>query len=137
MPYFAPHSLQLRELPPKRVRKEPRRRWFWSARCDFIVWLSDDDAVLGFQFCYDKDGAERALTWMPGCGFSHMRVDTGTWYGEAPMLVPDGPIDARRIHELFVRDSGCLPPEYVDLFNEKLGGLAAGRQLRLDKVDKS
>ncbi len=106
---FAPASLLLRELQPKRVRGEFRRRWFNCARSDLIVWLRDDGSTFGFQFCYDKDFVERALTWMPGRGFSHMRVDSGAGgYGDCkgtPLLVPDGHFDPAYILEVFSRDS--------------------------------
>ena len=124
IPYLAPSSLHLRELAPKRMPQEPARRWFWSARCDLIVWLSDDGAVLGFQFCYDKEGIERALTWMSGCGFSHMRVDTGPTNREAPLLVADGPIDATRILDLFLQDCALVPGDYVEIVRGKLAELA-------------
>ena len=124
IPYLAPSSLHLRELPPKRVHKEPLRRWFWSARCDLIVWLSDNGEVLGFQFCYDKAGPERALTWMSGCGFSHMRVDTGPLNRETPLLVADGAIEAPRILDLFLQDCELVPGEYVELVRRKLVELA-------------
>ena len=127
MPYFAPGSLLLRELAPKHVRKEPRRRWFWSARSDLIVWLSDDGTVLGFQFCYDKDWIEHALTWMADGGFSHMRVDTGPMNRAAPLLVANGALDAPRILELFLRDCAVVPAEYVRLVCERVAMLA-GRE---------
>jgi hypothetical protein len=37
-----------------------------SPRCDLIVWLREDETVQGFQFCYDKDDIEHALTWVEG-----------------------------------------------------------------------
>jgi len=103
---------------------EPARRWFWSARCDLIVWLCDQGAVLGFQFCYDKEDDERALTWMSTRGFSHMRVDTGPMKREAPLLVADGPVDAPRMLDLFLRDCALVPGEYVELVRRKLEELA-------------
>jgi len=124
-PYLAPSSLHLRELPPKRVDNEPARRWFWSARCDLIVWLSGNGALLGFQFCYDKEDLERALTWMSGRGFSHMRVDTGPTKRDAPLLVADGPIDAARILNLFLQDCALVPGDYVEAVRGKLLELAA------------
>ena len=70
----------LREITPSRQPAgDPRRRWFASARCDLIVWLRDDGGIDGFQFCYDKETSEHALTWFDDKGFSHMRVDDGSW----------------------------------------------------------
>ena len=117
---FTPESLQLRELAPKAMPGEPPRRWFASARGDLIVWLGTDGTPDGFQFCYDKDYVEHALTWMPACGFSHMRVDKGPSDREAPLLVPDGNIDAGRILALFRGQSGLVPVEYIDLVSQRL-----------------
>jgi len=115
----------LRELlPTRQIPGDPRRRWFASTRCDLIVWLRDDESVLGFQLCYDKDEHEHALTWTSGGGFVHLRVDSGhnfpgTHKG-TPLLLADGIFDAARILDLFRAESEALPPEYVALVIEKL-----------------
>ena len=118
----------LLELKPTRqVKGEPRRRWFASPGADLIVWLLDDGAFHGFQFCYDKEGDEHALTWMEGHGYSHMAVDTGSvfgWGSGTPLLVPDGVIEADRILELFRGESTLLPPEYASFVEEKVRALA-------------
>ena len=105
-------------------------RWFWSARCDLIVWLADDGTPEGFQFCYDKDYVEHALTWMPGYGFSHMRVDSGGAFGwgeskGTPLLLVDGDLDADRMLEIFAKESAFVPGEYVELVSERLAELTA------------
>ena len=119
----------LREyLPARQVPGEPRRRWFASPRCDLIVWLRDDETVKGFQFCYDKDATEHALTWMADRGFNHMRVDTeggdlssgrGT-----PLLVTNGVFVPSRILELFRAECQLIPEEFVKLISEKLQEIA-------------
>ena len=104
------------------------RRWFASSRCDLIVWTREDNATVGFQFCYDKGAAERALTWFEDRGFSHMRVDSGGTslsHGRGtPLLVTDGAIDAGRILELFRAECQFVPAEYVELISAKLEYLA-------------
>ena len=115
----------LREMSPTRQPAgDPRRRWFASARCDLIVWLREDDSVRGFQFCYDKDTSEHALSWFEDRGISHMRVDTaGTDAGHGrgtPLLVADGIYDAGRIIRLFEAESVMLPQELVATISAKL-----------------
>ncbi|WP_374347160.1 hypothetical protein [Chitinimonas sp.] len=105
----------LRELSP--VRQHPneyRRRWFSSNYFDLIVWLSEDEQIAGFQLCYDKQGKERALTWLDG-RLSHAAVDSGDTPGlgakTAPILVRDGKPDMALILSRFMRESGNLPAE--------------------------
>ena len=122
----------LRELlPTRQIPGEPRRRWFNSERCDLIVWLQDDDVPVGFQFCYDKDEIEHALTWVRNRGYNHMRVDAQDRfpYRESvqkgtPLMVPDGVFDARRLLAIFNDEGRELPPEFVALVSEKLKELA-------------
>ncbi len=121
----------LREINSTRqVGGESRRRWFSSPRCDLIVWLRDDDTPEGFQFCYDKQGQEHALTWTERDGFSHMRVDSGEGHPRhkgSPLLVPNGQFVATRILEAFDEESTALPAEFARLVAAKLQELAAER----------
>jgi hypothetical protein len=122
----------LRELSTTRqIHGEPRRRWFESSQCDLIVWLRDDDSAEGFQFCYDKDTKEHALTWLDGRGFSHMAVDTGPSViasGKGtPLLVANGTLDVEHIREIFTREAAAVPPRYVDLVLAKLFELSMKR----------
>jgi hypothetical protein len=99
-----------------------RRRWFRSEREDLIVWFSDDGSLWGFQFCYDRDRKERALTWRPGYGFSHERIDDGEGpgldYKRTPILVADGMFDAARVLNTFLSASEALPEFIVDFVAE-------------------
>jgi hypothetical protein len=109
----------LRELlPTRQVPGDSPRRWFASPGADLIVWLRGDGSMEGFQFCYDKEDVEHALTWMDGCGYSHMRVASGRAFAEggfygAPFLVPDGVLDPGRILGLFRAEAILLPGEYA------------------------
>jgi len=124
----------LREMGPVRqVRGEPRRRWFSSDRCDLIVWLDDAGVPEGFQFCYDKDDDERALTWRPQFGLSHMKVDYGddpTARRGTPLLVADGAYDAARMLRLFQAEAALVPAEVATLVAGKLSELAGGADTR-------
>lgn len=109
----------------RQVRGEPRRRWFHTPIADLIVWLREDDSIDGFQFCYDKDSREYALTWREGFGYSHMAVDAGerrgTSFKGAPILVANGAFDAQRILALFNAQAGTLPPGYASFIAAKIG----------------
>lgn len=121
-----PADRQLREIAARQVKGETPRRWFASARCDLIVWLNEDGSPRGFQFCYDKDHREHALTWIAGAGFSHMRVDTGYFPGGhkgTPLLLADGVFDLARIAGIFRDESSLLPADIASLVDARLAEL--------------
>lgn len=106
----------LRELPDARqVPGEPRRRWFNSPDLDLIVWMDDGGEPTGFQLCYDKLRAERALTWHAGRGYDHSAVDDGEHtpakYKSTPILVADGLFQSNRVHTLFLEASADVPED--------------------------
>jgi hypothetical protein len=103
---------------------EPLRRWFQSDGEDLIMWVGADGAILGFQLCYDRLRAERALTWREGEGYSHMRVDDGEAIGKvrksSPILLPDGAFDAQAMLAKFLEISAQLPAPIVDFVRGKI-----------------
>ena len=105
----------LREIPETRqIRGEPRRRWFNSDAMDLYVWYDNEDAPLGFQLCYGKPNAERALTWFRPASYSHMRVDHGGPFGgrgQTPLLVADGLFDPATVSTQFARLAAELPED--------------------------
>lgn len=109
----------LRELRDARqVEGEPRRRWFSSPDLDLIVWLDEQDAIVGFQLCYDKSRGERALTWRLARGYDHMGVDDGeanpAQYKSTPILVADGFFDSDRVIGIFIESSEDVPQDIRD-----------------------
>lgn len=100
----------------RQIPGEPQRRWFSDEDHDLIVWESDR-RVLGFQLCYDKKGAERALTWTEDHGYSHDAVDNGeTQPGtpkRTPILMVDGYFNADRIAQEFLAVAADLPADIV------------------------
>lgn len=92
------------------------------------MWYADDGSIFGFQLCYDKQGSERALTWLPQSGFSHNRVDDGEGpaltYKRTPMLVADGVFDLSAVSLRFLRISGALPRDVFEFVSGKLRGYA-------------
>ena len=117
---------QLREIVAVRQDpQEPPRRWFWSNIGDLMVWLDEDGVPTGFQLSYDKDRAERVLTWKPESGFLHTAVDDGESdvgfrHKATPLLIADGYFDAKRVLELFRELSTHLPPKVVGFVTEKI-----------------
>jgi hypothetical protein len=103
-----------------------KRRWFYSWECDLILWLNGDESLWGFQFCYDKPH-EHALTWVSDCGYSHMRVDTGSRFCAAPLLVPNGAFEPRYILETFEQQATLVPAAYRGFIVERFLELAAAR----------
>jgi hypothetical protein len=108
----------------RQLKGEPRRRWFQSDTEDLIVWYAPDGSILGFQLCYDRKGAERALTWMEGKGYSHLKVDDGESVGLAhkrtPILVPDGAFDATALLNRFLTSSKALPDDVIAFVSARL-----------------
>jgi hypothetical protein len=117
----------LREIPARQFSGEPRRRWFMSAHCDLIVWMRDGGEPQAFQFCYDKDDVEHALTWSPRDGFTHCIVDCGgstsSLGGGTPFLIANGAPDAARILEIYRQESEAVPPPYSALVIARLNQL--------------
>lgn len=92
---------------------------------DLITWHGDAGEVVGFQLCYDKGGAEKAVTWAPaGSGISQMSVDDGesdpSRYKATPILVPDGDMDLDAIRARFLEASQDLPDPIVEVVTARL-----------------
>ncbi len=112
----------------QKVRQEPgagHRRWFEDQGLELIVWYGDDEKPEGFQLCYPGDDRrERALTWRPGAGFSHAKVDAGDTRPDknlTPVLESDGAVPWAQVQELFAARSTDLEPAVRALV---LGALA-------------
>lgn len=115
----------LRELANTRqVEGEPKRRWFSSPQLDLIVWLDEADEPLGFQLCYDKLRAERALTWHADRGFEHSAVDDGedspAQHKSTPILVADGLFARDRVKKAFLEASAEIPANIRNLVGDVL-----------------
>ena len=111
----------------KNVRQtpgEPPRRWFADEFFDLIVWLEPDGQVWGFQLCYDRGYAPRALTWIKAKGYTHDGIDDGEAgsgaFKGSPILVQDGLFDAKTIGARLAAAAGELPPEYRAVILEKI-----------------
>lgn len=101
----------LKEYPAKRPKGDPQRRWFADEFFDLIAWLNPDGSIKGFQLCYDKGPAERALTWTREAGYAHNRIDDGEGNpakNQTPVLVPDGAFASRKILQRFMDACGQI-----------------------------
>jgi len=100
------------------------RRWFENDFFDLIVWYKPDGKTLiGFQLCYDKSYAERALTWTIGGGYQHDRIDDGEpspIINSTPLVVADGVFDSATIANKFLEAAGSLEKELRDLIYDKI-----------------
>jgi hypothetical protein len=118
----------LREIPARQLEGEPARRWFTSPDIDLFVWLGDDGSPSGFQLCYDKQAREHALTWTKAGGYSHMAVDGGESrpgrYKGTPILIANGVIDVDNILGQLRQQGAAIPPEYLQLIENKIGAKA-------------
>lgn len=113
----------MKELLNVRQRiNEPRRRWFSSNSLDLIVWISDEDRMIGFELCYDKLHNEHSISWSENGGFRHMAVDDGEQrpgkYKATPMLVPNGHYNVNKIQATFHSISHTLPQDIANFVSE-------------------
>ena len=114
----------LREMPNTRqIQGEPRRIWFNDNSMDLVVWY-EDDVIIGFQLCYDKQGVEKALTWKKKTGYMHDQVDDGEGrpgkYKSTPILVMDGVFQANIVSDSFKEQSAEIDSEIVKFVTTKL-----------------
>jgi hypothetical protein len=115
----------LREI--RNVRQERgagRRRWFESDGFELVVWLDDAGACEGFQVGYDLGRGECALTWRPGLGFAHNKVDQGDDHEggskKSPILVANGAVPWPEITLLFSERGSGLETELRELVSARL-----------------
>lgn len=116
---------QLREISGgSQASGETRRRWFTCDDMDLIVRESASGEVVGFQLYYDKHHRERAVLWRAGGELQHMGVDDGEHrpmgHKAAPILVPDGILDADAVREQFLVRAGKLPDAVVEVVRQHL-----------------
>lgn len=108
---------------------QPPRRWFASKAMDLIVWLDAGGGPIWFQLCYDRERAEKALTWRSPSEFSHDAVDDGEGrdyrHKASPILAGPAPFDAAKTAAAFEAESADLPHGIARLVLDKIAELGA------------
>lgn len=103
---------------------EPPRRWWSDEYFDLIVWFEPPGQIWGFQLCYDRNYAPRALTWTAVKGYTHGGIDDGEGEGgmhkESPILVQDGMFDKKSVGDRLAAASGDMPAEIRAAILEKI-----------------
>lgn len=101
------------------------RKWFVSDNQELIVWYSENDLIMGFQLCYNKQTFEHAITWKFDTGFKHHKIDCGDGYGgggpkSSPILVKAINPPSTELLTLFEKESAHLEYNLVQFILEKL-----------------
>ncbi len=109
----------------RQIRDDARRRWFTSTELDLTLWYDKQDKLLGWQFCYDKNHAEHALSWYADAGYAHTAVDDGEAHGamkhkSTPVIAKNAALDKVRVLALFVDNSQQVPAEIVRSISQKI-----------------
>jgi len=108
----------LREM--RHIRQEPKdyfRRWFADEDLHLYIWYKPDDAIYGFQLCYDLNDNARAVTWTENKGFRHDGIDTGDDNPQAnrtPILVPNSHFEPVKVYALFRNSDREFPSNIRD-----------------------
>lgn len=112
----------LREVKSGQAAK-PGRRWFADDYFELIVWFDDQEALEGFQLCYDRGRQERAVTWTRVDGLRHVTVDQGEsspFKNQTPLLHEGGAFDKDAIVSRFQCASGLLPRAIAEFVEQRI-----------------
>ena len=102
------------------------RLWFSDSDHDLFVWLDASGNPAAFQFSYDKNINEHAISWSLENGYRHDRIDDGESgdgrYKMSPIMTPNGDFDNRKIADIFKAISQNLEPTLVTFIYQQLLG---------------
>jgi len=108
----------------RQVSDEYHTRLFTDNFFDLYVWAEhENDVIIGFRLCYDKQGCFRALTWDNENGFFHDQINEGDNPGllkQTPILTPDGIFQKQNILTKFREESKEIDPHVRDFVILKL-----------------
>lgn len=96
--------------------------WYCDDDWDLVVWINADQSPRGFQICYDRDDAEKALTFVNG-EFSHELVDEGNdepHTNHSPVLDGEIPFNAKNLLKLFETKADHVEKIYFDYIKTNL-----------------
>lgn len=108
----------------RQILGEAKRRWFTADSLELIVWVEQDDTIVGFQLCYETSGNPKAVTWNLSSGYLFSGIDDGDVrfgkHKQSPILVANGRFQKGEILALFTSHSEGLPEEYGRFVISKL-----------------
>ncbi len=124
---------------------EPLRRWFEDDFFDLIVWYTDGDGsvdncnrnIFGFQLCYDKNGRERAVTWLETTGYSHEIIDSGqtsAWDVRSPVLSGAAMFPREDVLECFAERSAEMETDIARYVLQKLADYSQTNEVQKNNV---
>jgi len=108
----------------RQIPGEAKRRWYTADSLELIVWIEQDETIVGFQLCYEANGNSKAVTWDSSSGFLCSGIDDGDVrfgkHKQTPILVTNGQFRKSEILALFSSESEGLPEEYARFVRAKL-----------------
>jgi hypothetical protein len=111
-------------LHTRQMQGESQRRWFMDDFFELIVWLSESQAIIGFQLVYNKRRSPHALTWCQDVGYGHYKVDDGEnrpgMPKAAPILLPDSLFEPQGIGEAFAHASAHMDTTMAQFVRQKI-----------------
>ncbi len=111
----------LREfLNPIQHPDEPQRRVFDDEYFDLYVWYNEDNKIIGFQLCYDKEGRERAFTYI-NRNYKHTGIDDGeSLLSRSAVLISDGSLDKSNLLLRFEESAANIEVEIKEYIAHKI-----------------
>ncbi|MBN1385142.1 MAG: hypothetical protein JW983_09705 [Elusimicrobia bacterium] len=101
----------------KQIKGEPFRRWYSDDYFDLFVWFNDNDKIINFQLCYDKQGDEHSLTYTDKDGLVHEKIDSGEEdprRNKSPVVSQDGLCPFNKITDEFIKRSRGLDKDIIE-----------------------
>jgi hypothetical protein len=112
----------LRAAPIQRFHNDLDKSYSADDYLDLVVWYEFSGEVHGYQLCYDRFDAPRAITWTRERGFSHCFVDgsRGRGFGMSPVLESCKAFAWRMVLREFMERSVNLDPAIRHMVQEQI-----------------
>ncbi len=120
----------LREiLSSRKIINGQSRRWFTNEMFDLFIFFNNENMLVQFQLCYDKQDNEHVISWSERSGYAHNRIDTGRdipGRAGSPLFVSNGSCDIETLKKAFIESSLNLDNSLFDQIYRKLVGYKHG-----------
>jgi hypothetical protein len=117
----------------RQIPGEAKRRWFTADGLELILWVEQDESIVGFQLCYEAEGKSKALTWDLSSGFIYSGIDDGDIrfgkHKQTPILLQNGVFQKGEILDFFNAQSEGLPQRFAAFVRTKIEECHPGRRL--------